>query len=185
MVRRLRASLRELEFSVSYTTRSPRPREKNGRDYHFVSAARFRQMADRHEFLEWARVYGNAYGTSLQQIQRAQRQRRDILLDIDVEGHHKVRQQLPQAVSIFLLPPSFEELRRRLTRRHADAPEVIEKRLAAAREEIAHWQEYDYAVVNEDVSQATRALRAIVKAARWRRDSQKENILEISNTFGG
>ncbi len=177
--------MRGLDFSVSYTTRLPRPRERNGRDYHFVSAARFRQMSASHEFLEWAEVYGNSYGTSRQQILDAQRAGKDILLDIDVQGHQKVREQLPDAVSIFLLPPSFQELRRRLTRRHADAPEVIERRLVAAREEIRHWREYDYAVVNDDVRQATRALRTIVTAARWRRDNQKGTILEISKTFGG
>lgn len=185
VVRRLRALMQGLEFSVSYTTRPPRPRERNGRDYHFVSAARFRQMVVSREFLEWAKVYGNSYGTSRRQILDAQRAGRDILLDIDVQGHQKVRQQLPEAVSVFLLPPSFQELRRRLTRRHADAPEVIERRLAAAREEIHHWREYDYVVVNDDVRQATRTLRTIVTAARWRRDNQKQKILEISKTFGG
>jgi guanylate kinase len=177
--------MRGLEFSVSYTTRSPRLREKDGRDYHFVTLARFKQMVAARNFVEWARVYGNLYGTSLLQLEEAQRAGRDILLDIDVQGHRKVRRRLADAVSIFILPPSFQELRQRLLRRHSDAPEIIEMRLAAAREEIRHWREYDYVVVNDDVRQATQALRAILTAARLRRGNQQGRIRKICDTFGG
>lgn len=177
--------MRGLEFSVSYTTRPPRPREKDGRDYHFVSAARFKQMIAARDFVEWAKVHGNFYGTSLRQISEAQREGRDILLDIDVQGRHNVRRRLTDPISIFLLPPSYQELRRRLVRRHSDAPETIERRLAAAREEICHWPEYDYVVVNDDVTQATRALRAILTAAGFRRESQRRRVERICETFGG
>ncbi len=185
MVKRLLRSMRGLEFSVSYTTRAPRPREKDGRDYHFVSAARFKQMIAARDFVEWAKVHGNFYGTPLCQINEAQRAGRDILLDIDVQGRHNARRRLTGPISIFLLPPSYQELRRRLVRRHSDAPETIERRLAAAREEIRHWPEYDYVVVNDDVTQATRALRAILSAAGFRRESQQRRVERICETFGG
>ncbi|MGH9402568.1 MAG: guanylate kinase [Terriglobia bacterium] len=185
VVRRLLRSVRGLEFSVSYATRAQRPREKDGRDYHFVSLPRFKQMIAARDFVEWARVYGNYYGTSLRQIEAAQYAGRDILLDIDVQGHRKVRRRLPEAVSIFLLPPSYGELRRRLIRRHSDAQDAIEKRLAAAREEIRHWAEYDYVVVNDDVRQATRSLRTILAAAHLRQESQHARIRKICKTFGG
>lgn len=177
--------MRGVEFSVSYTTRSPRPGEKDGRDYHFVSGARFKQMIAARGFVEWAEVHGNFYGTSRRQIEAAQEAGRDILLDIDVQGHRNVRRRLADAVSIFLLPPSYLELRRRLLRRHSDAPETIERRLAAAREEIRHWSEYDYVVVNDDVTQATRALRAILTAGKFRRESQQQRARKICETFGG
>ncbi|MGH9350782.1 MAG: guanylate kinase [Terriglobia bacterium] len=185
VVRRLLRSMRGLEFSVSYTTRAPRPREKDGRDYHFVSAARFKQMIAARDFVEWAEVHGNFYGTSRRQIEAAQEAGRDILLDIDVQCHRNVRRRLVDAISIFLLPPSYPELRRRLVRRHSDAPETIERRLAAARKEIRRWPEYDYVVVNDDVTQATRALRAILTAAGFRRECQQRRVRKICETFGG
>lgn len=184
-MRRLLRSVRGLQFSISYTTRLPRAREKNGRDYFFVSHARFREMIAARDFVEWAKVYGNFYGTSRRQIVESQQAGRDILLDIDVQGHRKVRRRLPEAVSVFLLPPSYQELRRRLVRRHSDVPEVIEKRLAAAREEIRYWREYEYVVVNEDLEQAVRALRAILAASRFRRNPQEGKIHQICRTFGG
>ncbi|HLI35092.1 MAG TPA: guanylate kinase [Terriglobia bacterium] len=185
IVRRLLASTRGLEFSVSYTTRRPRPREREGRDYFFITVAHFKRMIAAHEFVEWAKVYGNYYGTPRRQLVEARQAGKDILLDIDVQGHRKVRRQLPEAISIFLLPPSFQELRRRLIRRHSDAPQTIEKRLAAAREEIRHWPEYDYIVVNDDVRQTTGALRSILAAARFRQTNQQEKIRQILKTFGG
>src|SRR5579875_2388014 len=185
IVRRLLASSRGLEFSVSYTTRPRRAREREGKDYFFITVAQFKRMTAAGEFVEWAKVYGNYYGTSRRQLAEARQAGRDILLDIDVQGHRKVRRQLPEAISIFLLPPSFQELRRRLIRRHSDAPQTIEKRLAAAREEIRHWLEYDYIVVNDDVRQATAALRNIVVAARFRQINQRKKIQQILKTFGG
>ncbi|MGH9405517.1 MAG: guanylate kinase [Terriglobia bacterium] len=185
VVRRLLRLMPDLEFSVSYTTRPRRPREKDGRDYFFITAPRFSKMIAAGEFVEWAKVHGNFYGTSLKQIEAAQRAGRDILLDIDIQGHRSVRERIRNAVGIFLLPPSFEELRSRLNRRHSDAPEIIERRLCAAREEIKHSVEYDYVVVNDSVLRATRSLRAILMAARLRQASQRETIRRISRTFGG
>ncbi len=185
LVRRLRASLSGLTFSVSYTTRSPRPGEKDGHDYFFVTPARFKRMIRAGEFVEWAEVFGCLYGTSWKQLRAAEEAGEDIVLDIDVQGHRKVRRRLPGAVSVFVLPPSFRVLERRLRRRRSDSREVIERRLAAARKEIMHWPEYDYLVVNDQVTRATRALRNVVLAARLRRRNQRARVREICKTFGG
>jgi guanylate kinase len=185
LVKHLLASVRGLKFSVSYTTRPPRPGERHGRDYLFVAPARFRRMIAAGEFVEWAKVFGHFYGTARRQLRAAQDAGKDILLDIDVQGHAQVRKRLPEAVSIFVLPPSFRELERRLHRRHSDAPEVIARRLNDARQEIRHWPEYDYLVVNDRIPKAAEALRGIVEAARFRRQVQQERAREIRRTFGG
>ena len=130
LIKRLVAASPGLRFSISYTTRAPRATEKNGRDYFFVSLKVFERMIRRGEFVEWADVYGHLYGTAQKQLQAAQEAGQDILLDIDVQGHQQVRERLPEAVSVFILPPSFQELSRRLRDRHSDAPEEIERRLA-------------------------------------------------------
>jgi guanylate kinase len=185
LVQHLMAASPDLCFSISYTTRPPRATEKEGRDYFFVSRKVFEGMAGRGEFVEWADVYGHLYGTAHKQLQAAQEAGQDILLDIDVQGHQQVRKRLAEAVSVFILPPSFEELSRRLRGRRSDPPEEIERRLQTAREEIAHWPEYDYLVVNDHVENATQALRAIVRAARFRRPSQAARVEKIMGTFGG
>jgi len=174
-----------LTFSVSHTTRPPRAGEKKGRDYFYVTRARFRRMIARREFVEWADVFGNLYGTSWHQVRAAERAGKDILLDIDVQGHRQIKRWLPESVSIFVLPPSFRELERRLRRRHLDAPDVIQKRLNAARKEIKHWPEYDYLVVNDRLPAAVQALRAVVWATRSRRLCQEERARKISKSFGG
>jgi guanylate kinase len=185
LIKRLMAASSGLRFSVSSTTRAPRAQEKHGRDYFFVSPRVFRRMISQGAFVEWADVYGHLYGTTHKQLCLAQKAGQDILLDIDVQGHQQVRQRLPEAVSVFILPPSFQELSRRLRRRHSDAPEEIERRLQTAREEIAHWVEYDYLVVNDRLKDATQALRAIVQAARFRRCSQAERVEKTLGKFGG
>ncbi|HEY6290304.1 MAG TPA: guanylate kinase [Terriglobia bacterium] len=182
---RLLRSVPGLRFSVSHTTRRPRPGERDGREYFFVSRRIFERMVARGEFLEWAEVYGNLYGTSWKALRQAQATGRDVLLDIDVQGHRQVRQRLSDAISIFLLPPSFEELARRLRRRHSDTPEVIERRLADARQEVRRWREYDFLIVNDVISAAERALRAVVVASRCRRVIQQRRASEIARTFGG
>jgi guanylate kinase len=172
-------------FSVSYTTRAPRTAEKHGRDYFFVSRKVFERMVARGEFVEWAEVYGHLYGTARKQLHAAQEAGHDILLDIDVQGHRQVRERLPEAVSVFILPPSFQELSRRLRDRHSDAPEEVERRLNTAREEIARWSEYDYLVVNDNLDDAAQALRAIVQGARFSRLNQAKRAEKILKTFGG
>jgi guanylate kinase len=185
LVKRLLASVRGLRFSVSHTTRARRAGERNGREYSFVSPARFKQMIAARAFAEWADVFGNFYGTSWKQLQAAQAAGKDVLLDIDVQGHQQVRRRLPEAVSVFVLPPSYRELERRLRRRHSDAPESIRMRLQEARKEMLRWREYDYLVVNDDLDRATRALCAVVEAARCRRQNQQARARQIQNTFGG
>lgn len=185
LVRRLLASTPRLGFSVSYTTRLPRAGEKNGREYFFVSRSRFERMVARKEFVEWAEVFGHFYGTARKQLRAAQRAGRDILLDIDVQGHQQVRRQLREAVSVFVLPPSYRELARRLRHRHSDAPEVIARRLKTARREIRRWPEYDYLVVNDRLPEALQALRAVVMVARLRRSNQAKRARAICTTFGG
>jgi guanylate kinase len=185
LVKRLLASMPDLKFSVSYTTRPPRRGERNGRDYFFVTRQRFRRMIAAEEFVEWADVFGHLYGTSRKQLRAMQEAGRDLVLDIDVQGHRQVRKRLPEAVSIFVLPPSYRELARRLRHRHSDAPEVIARRLNDARQEIRHWPEYDYLVVNDRLPTAMRALRAVVEVARFRRQVQRERAKQICRTFGG
>jgi guanylate kinase len=184
-VKRLLAAVPRLRFSISYTTRPPRPGEEHGRDYFFVSPRGFRQMMAAGELVERANVFGHLYGTSRRQLRAAQEAGQDILLDIDVQGHRQLRRRLPEAVSIFVLPPSYGELERRLRHRHSDAPEEIERRLKDARREIRHWKEYDYLIVNDRVGKAVRALQAIVEVARLRRDVQRDRASEIGKTFGG
>jgi guanylate kinase len=185
LVKHLMALVPGLVFSVSYTTRPRRLGEKQGKDYFFVSPARFSRMVAAGEFVEWADVHGHWYGTSHQQVRRAQAAGMDILLDIDVQGHKQVRRRLPDAVSIFLLPPSYRELQRRLRRRHSDAAEVIRRRLKNAQREIKRWREYDFLVVNDRLPSAVRKVRAVVEAARARRQVQQQRARDIQKTFGG
>ena len=174
LVKRLMASVPGLAFSVSHTTRPRRKGEKEGRDYFFVTRQRFEKMIAAGEFVEWADVFGCFYGTSRRQIDSALKAGLDVILDIDVQGHQQVRRRLPEALSVFVMPPSFQELERRLRDRHADSPQVIERRLGAARQEISRWPEYDYLIVNDRLVPATQALRAVVQAARFRRQNQAE-----------
>jgi guanylate kinase len=185
LVKGLLASLPGLTFSVSYTTRPPRRGERHGRDYFFVTRQQFKRMIAAEEFVEWADVFGHLYGTSWKQLRAAQEAGKDVLLDIDIQGHRQVRKRLPEAVSILVLPPSFRELERRLRHRHSEAPGVIARRLNEARKEVCHWPEYDYLVVNDRLPAASQALRAAVLAARLRRQVQQKRAKEICRTFGG
>ena len=160
-----------LELSVSVTTRPRRPSEIDGVHYHFVSQRDFDRLRDTDALLEWAEVHGNCYGTPREAAEQAMSEGRDMLFDIDWQGANQLVEKMPtDIVSIFILPPSMEELKSRLQRRAEDSAETIEKRLANAREEIGHWQEYDYVVVNDDLDRAYGAVRAIVTAERLRRN---------------
>jgi guanylate kinase len=171
----------DLRFSVSYTTREPRRGEVQGKDYHFVSGDRFTQMVEAHEFAEWAVVHGNRYGTSITTVNDALVEGVDCLFDIDYQGGHQIRQLWPtQSVLCFILPPSMEELERRLRRRATDANDVIERRLAMAHEELTHYGDYDYLVVNDNLDHAYAQLRAIYVAAgctRIRNDVLAQTLL--------
>ena len=170
---RLREEFPNIGFSVSYTTRQPRPGETDGVEYHFVTRERFQQMAAADEFAEYAMVHGNMYGTAATQVSAALGEGRDILFDIDFQGGRQLRQRFPgEVVLVFILPPSLRELEQRLRRRATDADEVIAQRLKVARSELAHYDEYDYLIVNDELAKAYDALRAVYVAALHRRARQ-------------
>ena len=175
--------LSRLRFSISYTTRTARRGERDGVEYFFVSRQRFREMIERQEFLEFAQVYGHYYGTSARFVQKTLASGMDVLLDIDVQGAAKVKRQQPAAIGIFVLPPSWQELERRLRRRGLDDAEVIESRLRVARQEIQAWGDYDYVIVNQDVETAIDELRSIVVATRCRIGRQVPATGRILETF--
>jgi guanylate kinase len=152
-----------IQFSVSYTTRPPRPKEVPGRDYHFVTMQRFEEMAANHEFLEHARVFDNCYGTGVSAVQEALSNGEQLLLEIDWQGARQVRARLPEARSIFILPPSRRALEERLKGRSTDSEDVIRRRLRDAADDLGHWNEFDYVVVNDRFEQALADLQAIVE----------------------
>jgi len=166
LVRLLLDSEPGVHLSISYTTRGPRPGEADGREYHFVDVATFRAMMARGDFLEWAEVHGNFYGTSKVWIADHLAAGHDVLLEIDWQGAQQVRAVFPQAIGVFILPPSMEELTRRLTGRGTDSTEVVERRLAAAQAEMRHVGEFDYVIINDGLEQALDDLRAVVRASR-------------------
>ncbi len=167
---RLLQTLSHVERSISHTTRSPRRGESNGRDYYFIDDTEFDLMVARDEFLEWARVFEHRYGTGLAATQDKLQRGVDVLLDIDVQGGKQIRDRLPDAVLIFVLPPSMAELRRRLNNRATDDEGTIERRLAEAKDEVRQAQDYDYLLVNDDFDQAALELRGIIRAHRLRRN---------------
>ena len=159
-----------IRLSVSFTTRAPRPGEADGRDYHFVSRERFEAMVAAGDFLEHANVYGNLYGTARSAVAAQLAAGDDVMLEIDWQGARQVRALFPGLVGIFILPPSVDALRARLTARGKDSPEVIARRLAAAREDISHVLEFEYIIVNDRFDAALADLRSVVRAARLARD---------------
>lgn len=175
-----RASIEQLsrsgitaEISVSYTTRAPRPGEQEGVHYHFVDRPTFEAMIARGDFLEHAEIYGQCYGTARSRTEALQAQGRDVILDIDWQGARQIRQQAPEAVGIFILPPSITKLEQRLRARKQDSEEAIARRMAQARAEMAHYGEYDYLIVNKDFEQAMGELVSIFLARRLRRSAQE------------
>lgn len=168
-----------VRLSISYTTRPPRTGEENGRAYHFVDAAEFRAMIARQEFLEWAEVHGNFYGTSKKWIADQLAAGSDVLLEIDWQGAQQVRKLFPKAIGIFILPPSMDELERRLTGRGTDAPDVISRRLAAAQAEMRHVEEFDYVIINNHLEEAFADLCAVVRASRLRFAAQQARHADL------
>lgn len=166
LLRALLDSEDELVLSVSHTTRPPRPAERNGVDYHFVAADEFESMVGAGKFLEHATVFGNRYGTGRAQVNASLERGVDVILEIDWQGARQIRQAMPESVQLFVLPPSWEALGRRLRQRATDSGKVIEARLQAAGGEIAHCREFDYLVVNDDFDRALSDMRAVVHAAR-------------------
>ena len=174
---------RSARLSVSHTTRAPRPGEQDGRDYHFVSRPAFEAMIGRGEFLESAEVHGNLYGTSQAWIDEQLARDVDIVLEIDWQGAQQVRRLIPEAIGIFILPPSPDTLRRRLIDRGQDSEAVIERRLQAARGEIAHLAEFDYVMINNNFDDAVEDLVSIVRATRLRIASQVSRHSDLINSL--
>lgn len=172
-----------VRLSVSHTTRGIRPGEQDGKHYHFVTRPRFEEMIGRGEFLESAEVHGNLYGTSQAWIRQQRAAGADIVLEIDWQGAQQVRRLIPDAIGVFILPPSLEALNQRLTDRRQDSPEVIQARLRAARGEIAHVDEFDYVIINREFSDAVEDLVAVVRSARLRLDRQAERHRDLINSL--
>jgi guanylate kinase len=200
LVAQVRSLVEGLDFSISYTTRPPRGSETDGREYHFTDRANFEDMTAKGEFLEWAEVFGNYYGTALSALEHAREAGKDMLLDIDVQGALQVMEKLPHAVSIFILPPSPEVLEMRLRNRseaeHMTSEEVIDRRLQQARNELDKVWDYKYALVNDVLDQAVAEMRAIVLyergirdgtipaiAARCRTDARPPKLRDALTTF--
>ncbi len=171
---------RRLRLSVSVTTRSPRPGERNGIDYIFINHDEFRRQVEGGELLEWAEVFGNRYGTPAAPVERLLAAGTDVLFDIDWQGARQLRQRMGRDIaSVFILPPSAEVLRDRLNRRAQDSSDVIARRMAQAAAEISHWNEYDYVVINDDIERATATLRTILAAERHRRSRQNDPLASL------
>jgi guanylate kinase len=174
LVGRIRESVPNLEFSISYTTRKPRGAEQNSREYYFISREEFESMIRRDEFLEHADVFGNYYGTARRFLQKAQENGSDLLLDIDVQGAAQIKRKRPDAVSVFIMPPNRGELEQRLRKRSQDAESVIHRRLEAAAREIENYEKYDYILVNDRLEDSVDALKAILLSERQKREGQPD-----------
>ncbi len=183
LVARLLTEVRDLMFSISYTTRKPRGSETDGQSYHFVSREDFEAMIDRGEFLESAQVFGNYYGTHRGILEEARAKGKDLVLDIDVQGARQLIVTVPEAVTVFILAPSRQILEQRLRARGEDRDEVIERRLKEAAEEIRNYGAYDYVLINSDLEESVVVLSAIVRAERARRSRIEDRIKPILATF--
>lgn len=184
LIARLLQHHSDIRVSVSHTTRAPRRGEENGKHYHFVSVPEFERMIEEGQFVEYAKVYGNYYGTSTQSLESPTRQGVDVILEIDTQGAEQIRRLLPQAYSIFIAPPSLATLEQRLHQRAADAPQVIAVRLAEARNEIEQARLFDYLVVNDDLTAAEAALLHIIKSQRFHLESQTPFLTELLGSGG-
>jgi guanylate kinase len=183
LVSRLLAAVPGLMFSVSYTTRPRRGQEVDGESYHFVSREDFESMLARDEFLEWAQVFGNYYGTHKGILEEARARRMDLVLDIDVQGARQLKAKIPAAVTVFILAPSRVVLEQRLRARSEDCDDVIARRLKDAAKEIGKYEDYDYVLINRELAEAEATLCAIVRAERARRTRIEDQIRPILDTF--
>ncbi len=174
LVNALVAREQNIVLSVSHTTREPRPGEIDGQHYHFVDNAEFDRLLEEGEFFEHAEVFGHWYGTSRSAVMKEVARDRDVILEIDWQGARQVKNQLPNAISVFILPPSRKALEARLQARGQDAPDIIANRMAAAKAEMSHYQEFDYLVVNDDFKHALSDLHSILRAARLETPLQRQ-----------
>ncbi|UCD70542.1 MAG: guanylate kinase [Syntrophobacterales bacterium] len=176
LLKRVMGYFPEIRFSISYTTRPPRPGERDGKDYHFISPQRFQQMVEKGAFTEWAEVLGNRYGTSMDSIRESRSQGVDMILDIDSQGAIQIKGQFKAGIFIFIMPPSLEALKQRLKARGVDGQKVIQFRVAHARDEMKQAKWYDYIIVNERVEEAAEQLKSIIIAERCRRSRVLKGI---------
>jgi len=179
LVARLLGGDPQVRLSVSYTTRTPRPADVNGKDYHFIDVKSFMAMRQRGEFIEWAEVHGNFYGTSRPWLEDQMQGGSDVLLEIDWQGAQQVRRHFPEMVGIFILPPSIDELERRLRGRASDSEDVIERRVAGALGEMRHVGEFNFVIINKDLDAAYEDLKAAVRASRLRFARQRARHPEV------
>jgi len=184
LIDRVLKTVPHLAFSVSYTTRAPRGSEENGREYFFVDEPAFRAMIERGDFLEWADVYGHLYGTSAAQVEQERVAGHDIILEIDVQGAESIRRKVPDSISIFILPPSFDLLRNRLVTRATDSPADLDRRLKGAPAEVAQYKMFDYVILNDDINRASQQLASVIYAERARGDRQEITLSEALEDFG-
>ncbi|HTW64399.1 MAG TPA: guanylate kinase [Bryobacteraceae bacterium] len=183
LVHRLLASDPNLLFSISYTTRAARPAETDGIDYNFISRKDFEARLARGEFLEYAEVFGNYYGTHRETFEAAVRHGKDLVLDIDVQGARQLKVAIPEAISVFVLPPSREILEQRLRSRSQDSEEVIQRRLRGAAEEVRNYSQYDYVLINREIEEASARLASIVEAERLRKARMGAEVRPILESF--
>jgi len=182
---RVLESVPGLRFSVSYTTRAPRGFERNGIEYHFVTRKALEELIEGEDLLEWAEVYGNLYGTSRRSVDDILSRGDDVLLDVDVQGARSIRRKRPDAITVFVLPPSFQVLRERLESRKLDKDYVIEQRLKIACSETRFYRDYDYLIINDDLGKSIEELRAIILGSRCRMGARAGAAERIVTTFGG
>jgi len=185
LVDRALKRVRRVRYSVSYTTRAPRGAERDGVDYFFVTSEVFREMRERGEFIEFAEVHGYLYGTHRATIEKMLADGYDVILDIDVQGAEQIQRQMPEAITIFIMPPSRKVLEARLRKRNLNAAEDLQRRLRNATIEVNLYHRFKYVIVNDDRDRAFAALKAIITAERRRPDRQKNRVQSILDTFGG
>ncbi len=182
LIRRILKEVKNTTFSVSHTTRKMRKGEKEGKDYYFVSRSEFQQMIRENKFIEWAVVHGNYYGTSKSELKKRCGSD-DLIFDIDVQGARQMKEKLKKAVFIFILPPMFEELRRRLKKRGEESEEAIEKRMEVAKKEISHYPNFDFIVINDQLERAVEELKSIIICMRCQIEARKKEIIPILQSF--
>lgn len=184
LVRRVLKELKDIEFSVSLTTRKKRSDEKEGEDYYFVTEDRFKQLIQEKMLMEWTVIHGHYYGTAKREIEK-KGIRSDLILDIDVQGARQIKAKAKKAVFIFILPPVFQELKRRLEKRGEESEEAIQKRLNTAKKEIRFYHQFDYVIVNDDLETSVEDLKAIILSVRCRLDIRQKEIMPILRSFSG
>ena len=184
LIDRVLKTVANVSYSVSFTTRAPRPSEEDGREYFFIDRPTFEEMIERGDFLEWADVYGHLYGTSFTQVERERSAGHDIILEIDVQGAESIRQKIADAVSIFILPPSFELLRQRLLARGTDSADALERRMRGAPSEVEQYRHFQYVILNDDINRASQQLASVIYSERARRERQELKLRKALEDFG-